>query len=400
MATTEASAARGPAGARDGGEGPRALIADDDEAVLRAHARVLRSKGYNVEAVTNGAAAVQMLRKIAFDVVLLDIDMPQMNGIELLERVRAQDLDVPVVLITGAPTVDAAIQAIELGALRLLVKPVDPARLVKVTDDAVSLHALARAKRTALALVGESGRLVGDRAGLVVSFERALESLYVAYQPIVCLSKRKVFGYEALLRSREPTLPNPQAVLDAAERLERLPELGRQIRAMAVKPLGQLENDMTLFVNLHPTDLLDEDLFSRRGLFTAAAARIVLEVTERASLDGIPDVRARVSSLRSNGFRLALDDLGAGYAGLNSFALIEPEFVKLDMVLVRDIAQEPTKRTLVRTMISMCKELGLEVIAEGIETTEERDVLLQAGCDLMQGYLFGRPGPPFPGWPL
>jgi EAL domain-containing protein (putative c-di-GMP-specific phosphodiesterase class I) len=106
-------------------------------------------------------------------------------------------------------------------------------------------------------------------------------------------------------------------------------------------------------------------------------------------------VRSRVQRLRELGFRIAIDDLGAGYAGLASFALLEPEVVKLDMSLVRDLHLSLTKQKLVRTMITMCRELGITITAEGIETVEERDALLEAGCDLMQGYLFARPGPPF-----
>jgi EAL domain-containing protein (putative c-di-GMP-specific phosphodiesterase class I) len=121
-----------------------------------------------------------------------------------------------------------------------------------------------------------------------------------------------------------------------------------------------------------------------------------LEITERASLDGIRDVRARVAALRAIGFRIAVDDLGAGYAGLTSFTLLEPEVVKLDMALVRDVHKEPKKLTVVKTMITLCKELGIVVTSEGIEVPEERDELARAGCDLMQGYLFAKPGDAFP----
>jgi len=120
----------------------------------------------------------------------------------------------------------------------------------------------------------------------------------------------------------------------------------------------------------------------------------VLEITERASLDGLGDVRGRIQSLRKLGFRIAIDDLGAGYSGLTSFALLEPDVVKLDMALVRDLHMEPTKRTLVR-MIAMSRELGIIVTGEGIERVEERDELARAGCDLMQGYLFAKPGGAF-----
>jgi EAL domain-containing protein (putative c-di-GMP-specific phosphodiesterase class I) len=98
--------------------------------------------------------------------------------------------------------------------------------------------------------------------------------------------------------------------------------------------------------------------------------------------------------LRKLGFRIAIDDLGAGYSGLTSFALLEPDVVKLDMALVRDLHMEPTKRTLVR-MIAMSRELGIIVTGEGIERVEERDELARAGCDLMQGYLFAKPGGAF-----
>jgi EAL domain-containing protein (putative c-di-GMP-specific phosphodiesterase class I) len=96
------------------------------------------------------------------------------------------------------------------------------------------------------------------------------------------------------------------------------------------------------------------------------------------------------------GFRLAIDDLGAGYAGLTSFATLEPEFVKLDMSLIRDIDSSPMKKTLVRSMTSLCEELGMMVVAEGVETPAERDVLVSIGCHFLQGYLLAKPGNAFP----
>jgi EAL domain-containing protein (putative c-di-GMP-specific phosphodiesterase class I) len=379
-----------------GKDAHRVLVVDDDETVLRVHARILATAGYHVETAADGAAAAKALERASFDVVFSDIDMPGMTGIQLLERVRAYDLDVPVVLITGNPSVETAIKAMEQGALRYLVKPVERDALVKVARDAVRLHLLAKAKRQALDLAGGGDRFVGDHAGLSASFGRALDSLYIAYQPIVSWSERTTYAFEALLRSREPSLPHPGAVLDAAERLGRVHELGRIIRAKAIAPAVPLPDGAILFLNLHPSDLLDDDLYLDTGPLVAAAGRIVLEITERASLDGIRDVRARIAALRKLGFRIAVDDLGAGYAGLTSFALLEPDVVKLDMALVRDVHKEPKKLTVVKTMITMCKELGIIVTSEGIEVPEERDQLARAGCDLMQGYLFAKPGDPFP----
>jgi len=122
----------------------------------------------------------------------------------------------------------------------------------------------------------------------------------------------------------------------------------------------------------------------------------VLEVTERAPLEKIRDVTARVAQLRSLGYRIAIDDLGAGYAGLTSFAHLEPEVVKVDMSLIRGIDSSPMKQKLLGSIVALCRDLGIEMIAEGIETPAERDALVRLGGDLCQGYLFARPDKPWP----
>jgi EAL domain-containing protein (putative c-di-GMP-specific phosphodiesterase class I) len=121
----------------------------------------------------------------------------------------------------------------------------------------------------------------------------------------------------------------------------------------------------------------------------------VLEVTERASLDEVSNVAACVARLKALGFQIAIDDLGAGYAGLTSFTQLEPNIAKLDMSLVRGVDADSRRQSIIRSMKSLCDELGVLVIAEGVETTAERDTLAQLGCDALQGYLFGRPSRTF-----
>ncbi len=151
-----------------------------------------------------------------------------------------------------------------------------------------------------------------------------------------------------------------------------------------------------MFVNLHTRDLLDPTLYASDSPLTAFTDRVVLEITERASLDDVKDVFSRVGALRGAGYRLAVDDLGAGYAGLSSFVALEPEFVKLDMSLVRNVHRSPIRERLVSSMTDLCQEMGIHVIAEGIESHEERACVHATGCELHQGYLFARPARPFP----
>jgi len=329
-------------------------------------------------------------------VVVSDIMMPGMSGLDLLRTVRARDLDVPVILMTGLPMVESAAQAVEYGALRYLTKPMNPGELPAAVKRAGHMARVARAAREAQHLGGDVRKLAADRAGLEASFERALDKLKVVFQPIVSLRRKSVVAYEALVRSGEPTLPTPPLLLDAAERLDAVHRLGRGIRALVAKDLSRAPESLCAYVNLHPHDLLDEHLFDDDAPLSLLAKRVVLEITERHSLEAVPAVRDRIAVLRKLGYRIAVDDLGAGYAGLASFAQLEPQVVKLDMSLVRNVHAEPTKRKLVQSMVELCGELGLEVICEGVETVLERDALAALECDLLQGYLFAKPGPPFP----
>jgi EAL domain-containing protein (putative c-di-GMP-specific phosphodiesterase class I) len=374
----------------------RILVVDDEEALVRVIARSLMAAGYEVSTAPNGMRAVDLLADAPFDAIVSDIDMPKMNGIQFLKNVRQRDAEVPVVLITGNPDLGSAVQAVAHGAMQYLIKPVNMEELRKVVARAVGLNRMAKLKRDAFAIVSDGGLGASDQLALGATFERALETLWMAYQPIVRADNRSLFGYEALLRSEEKALPHPGAILDAAERLGRLDDLGRSTRAAACAPLAQAPPSCVLFVNLHARDLMDELLLSPKSPLSAVANRVVLEITERASLEKVKDVRAKTKELRRMGFRIAIDDLGAGYAGLTSFATLEPEFVKLDMSLVRDIDQNHTKATVVRSMVSVCKELGMLVVAEGVETTQECDLLVALGCDFLQGYLLAKPGKPFP----
>lgn len=375
---------------------PRVLLVEDEEPLRLAIARYLTRAGHEVLQASNGVEALRVVVQQTPDVVISDVTMPDMDGVELLRKIRERDLDLPVVLATGAPTVASAAQAVGLGALAYLIKPVELSELEQTARRAATLYGLARAKREAQELTGE-GTSAGDRAGLELSFERALAKIWIAFQPIVSAGPRELHGYEALMRSEERALPHPGAVLDAAERLGALRLLGQTLRARTADAF--LEGGLgTLFVNLHPEDLNDDSLLDVSSGLPQIAHRVILEVTERASLHSVKDVRSRVSMLRDVGYRIAVDDLGAGYAGLSSFADLEPEVVKLDMSLVRDVDTSPTKQKLVRSMTSLCHDLGIQVVTEGVETSSERDCLVDLGTDLMQGYLFARPSRPFPTW--
>ena len=371
------------------------MVVDDDGGLRRAVMRLLRRAGFEVVGVESGAGAIAALEAAAFDVVVSDVHMPHGSGLDLLREVRRVDLDIPIILVTGDPSVAAASTAVEYGAFRYLTKPVDSDALIKAAQHAARVCATARLHREVLSASALHASLT-DRSGLEARFEQAIDDMWMVFQPIVDAKSGALFGVEALMRSSEPSIPTPLALLDAATQLGRLGTLGRKVRALAAAAFANRDDGATLFVNLHPEDLLDFELVELTSPLSAFAPRVILEVAERASIASSPNLTERIARLRHLGFRIAVDDIGAGYSSLSSFTELTPELVKLDMSMVRDVHKSALKQRTVRALCELCHEIGTIVVGEGVETREERDALVHLGCDLLQGYLVGRPSRALP----
>jgi EAL domain-containing protein (putative c-di-GMP-specific phosphodiesterase class I) len=355
--------------------------------------RVLQSWGYGVETASDGGTAIELARTRQFDVVLTDIQLPNFSGLEILRAVRERDRDTPVVLMTGGPGLDSARIAVEWGALSYLIKPLSMSQLRDVLMRAVQMHQVARRERRILHSTEEHER---ELEATRLRFDLALAGMWMAFQPIVSWSGKSVTAYEALMRTSYRDLCSPLEILKTAEVLDEMPTLGRKARGQVAEVMRAHPDLPGMFVNLHVLDLADDDLYSPHAPLSEFASHIHLEITERMALEKISDIRQRVAHLRRLGYRIAVDDLGEGYSGLNSFALLEPDIVKLDMSLIRGIDTTPTKRKMVHALASMCRELETPLVAEGVETESELKVLIELGADLFQGYFFAKPGVPFP----
>lgn len=223
------------------------------------------------------------------------------------------------------------------------------------------------------------------RAGLVKTL----------FQPIVDLRTQAPMGYEALGRGTHDKLsPNPVFLFSVAAQCNLASELSRLFRRLAVQDAARLPAGAHLFLNLHPNELRDGVfLQTLRGIPAALAGRpVVLEFHEEAVADAAAMGRLR-GQLHEMGVRLAYDDFGAGQARLAELAEVPPDFIKLDKALIRGIHEAPARQELVRALTRVSTDLGIRLIAEGIELEEERAVCLELGCHFGQGYLFGRPQP-------
>jgi EAL domain-containing protein (putative c-di-GMP-specific phosphodiesterase class I) len=361
------------------------LLVDDEPAITEVLLRALRRSPFELLSAQSAAEGLKILEQRDVAVVVSDERMPGMRGAEFLRIVRRLRPRAMRLMLTGEFDVRTAAEAVNTaGVYRFLLKPCSAREIGRAIEDALEARNAAQLS---------AGPEFGESNG--ASFDRALAQLWLAYQPIVDARTGRSVGYEALARSREAGLERPDRILLEAERLGRMLDFERRVRECAAERLPALPQGCDLWLNLHPVSLQDDELASASGVLAPWAARIVLEITERRALAATPELSTRVGALRARGFRIAVDDLGSGYSGLNSFATLLPEYIKYDRELIDGLAMSAPKRSLIRSLNSVCTQLGVQPLAEGIETAEDRDQAVALGCTLLQGYLLGRPQPDF-----
>jgi|GEM_PF-231461 len=382
--------------AEPGSVNPRVLLVEDDPALIEVTQRTLRGSFDTVVATTlaDGRAA---LADGAWDAIVLDIGLPDGSGLELLRELRGRLAEVPVVMMTGNLTGDAAATAVRARIAEYLQKPFKPHQLAETLRAVVEAGRMARLRTKLLTAQYGGDEFLGDLAATEATFLRALPKIRMVFQPIVRAVDSTVYAYEALLRCDEPALATPMRLFTAAEVLGRVEDVGRVVRARVAQVLlAEPHRLERIFLNVHPLEVRADLLAEPGDPLLAVAHRVVLEITERASLEGGEALNRELEQIRQLGYHLAVDDLGEGYAGLSSLVHLRPDVAKVDMSLVRDIHRMPLKRDIVAAIVDIARRSGITVVAEGIETPAERETLIDLGCDLLQGYLFAKPGPPFP----
>ncbi len=215
----------------------------------------------------------------------------------------------------------------------------------------------------------------------------------MAFQPVVDISARRIYAHEALVRGVDGA--SAASILEAVTPETRY-SFDQDCRVKAIELAASLGLDRRLNVNFMPNAVYEPEACIRRTLATATKVgfpldRITFEITEDERIADHAHLRKIITEYRAHGFCVALDDFGSGYAGLNVLADLMPDVVKLDRAVIHRLDQDPVRRSIALGMIRVCFDIGIDVVAEGVETPGELSVLSDSGVTRFQGFLFAKP---------
>lgn len=387
---------------------PRILVVDADPLDMSLLVKLLGSARMgDVEGVAESSEVMGTIRSFEPDVVLLDVDMTMPSGwtlLEMLGRAHEDGSFVPVIALSADESGQTNERALSSGAADVVTKPFSAIEVVLRVKNQLRVRGLVEqsnrrlaALRSEVDMVSTADHAARDRIRRVTRVvEEADSILTMVYQPIVEMGSGLTVGAEALARFNVIPIRPPNEWF--AEAVEAGVDLQLELAAVrkAMSEADGLPEDAFVSVNVSPSTLRSR-LFGE--LVAGGCGRpMVIELTERDRIEDFAPIRDAVSRLRGLGALFAVDDAGSGFASLHHLVELQPDFVKFSRQIVAGIDGDPTRRSLVTALMLFAAETGSTLIAQGIETPEELEVLRELGVSLGQGYHIGRPDHlPMPG---
>jgi EAL domain-containing protein (putative c-di-GMP-specific phosphodiesterase class I)/DNA-binding NarL/FixJ family response regulator len=365
------------------------VIADENKEFLDALASIIdRSPDFVlVGKARDATTAVRLAALYTPDIALVDANMPGGGGAQAAAQIRRGSPATRVIALSASQERDIVMQMLRAGASSYVVKSVPGRDLLN------ALRTTATSEPLLVELDAGAGRAESsDDPGARVQAAINGSALSMMFQPIVSIQGGGVVGVEALARfDREPQQSPDVWFMDAvASGLGTELDLAAAGAALAILP--QLPADIDLFVNVVP-----ETLFSKGFEELVAATpgeRVVLELTEHAPVHDYDRLARTVERLRAEGFRIAVDDVGAGYSSFRHLLTVRPDVLKIDISLCRSIESDRARQVIAASIASLGRELDATVVAEGIETAAELVTMRGLGVHNAQGFFLAPPGAP------
>ncbi|RVT47407.1 EAL domain-containing protein [Rheinheimera sediminis] len=376
-------------------QNPNVLVVEDCAAQQLYAGQLLKQlKIQHISYASDGELALELLKQQRADLMLIDLDMPQMNGVELLRSLAKQQL-CQAVIITSAKdalllhSVATMAEADGLQVLGTLAKPLN--------KELLSL-CLSRRKAEAWSVDSEMKTPLFDQKMLCKAISEQQFSL--CYQPIADMNSGEIIAVEALARWNQPELGmvRPDRFIRAAEQWGLINELTLLLLDQALKQLQkwyELKLVVQLSFNLSPLSLSDtafmQQLQHKVQQSGIKPQLICFEVTETQDFSQLSAAIESLANLRLAGFSIAIDDYGTGFANAQQLSRIPATRLKLDRSLIDGVSERSQQRLVLENTIQLAHKLGLTLIAEGVERLADAMLIKRCGIDLVQGYLYYKP---------
>lgn len=364
------------------------LVVDDEPALTKLLSFLLESHGYKVSVAHTGEDALTKSVQDMYDLVLLDLVLPGLSGARVAQALKANPLTcrMPIIVLSGKRYFDHEDKLLHPLIDDFLEKPFERKELLSRIEVILNRHKQAPK---------QNGILVRDEIKQELETIIRDEKIVPYFQPIYLLKPFKLLGLEVLTRPHsESALKNPEELFNAAYRCGLYYSLEKLAWRKALDILKGRLADENVFVNCNPCVVIDRHVQEITGIFSdhgIESERVIMEITERTAISENGQFSTGLDAFRSKGFRFAIDDVGGGYASLETIVETKPEVVKIDRHIISNVDSDPYKRSMVKLMVSFCREHGIISIVEGIEREEELRAALELGVDAGQGYYLYRP---------
>ncbi len=379
----------------------RVLIAEDDAGARQALAELLNGDDHLqvVGLAGNAKEAAMLASMFRPDVALLDVRMPLGGGPKAAREIRERSPGTRVLALSMLDDRSAVLEMIRAGAVGYLVKTEPPSIIIEAIqstargDGTLSEQAATRVVNELAGQYRKDERRAQERRVRLQRVRHLItgDGLVIAFQPIFELRRRKVVGLEALARFPGRAHRSPSAWLAEAEMMGLRIELELTALRATLARLENIHERTFLSINLSPetaaSPLLTEELRK------IPVERVVVEITEQSPIDDYEPLKEAMAPLRERGLRLAIDDAGAGFASLRHIVRLEPDFIKLDIALTRDIETDRWQRAMAAALIAFGAQTDVAIIAEGIETQAQMRTLQRLGISFGQGFYLAAPAP-------
>ncbi len=365
---------------------PRLLIIDDEQDICELIADVAETRGFAVQAISDPAIVEKTLASFSPDCILMDLMMPGIDGVELLRTLGDAIRPCAIALMSGH---DARVlnSAQRLGSAHGL-------NIVCTQEKPIAIEAL---RETLDKLVASQTRSASKKKDVAGDAVQAAD-IILHYQPIVEIATGRVRGMEALARWNHPQhgLLSPDNFLAKLDS-DGLNELAVAVMETAVRDVAAMQKHLPIAVSINLTygnltDLAVPDkLDALCKKYGVAPERVNIEVTETEIMRDVRHITDVLTRLRLRGFGLAIDDFGIGYSSLRELQRLPFSIMKMDKSFVLDLTDNRNSQVITHAIIDLGHNIGLKVVAEGIETVNTWNILKERGCDLGQGFLISKP---------